>query len=109
MARNPLVMPTAPMAAKPPTPASAFDGRLSVELETPPFAATLAPGMKLASLLARKAIRDALSSGSQTFLGDGGCYFGHAVQGFFVFALSGSIPSSIRFHTRGTGRNPPRT
>ena len=47
----------------------------------------VAPVMKLASSLARKAIRDALSSGSQTFLGDGGCDFGGAVQGLFIFAL----------------------
>ena len=44
----------------------------------------VAPVIKLASALARKTIRDALSSGLQILLGDGG--WGGTVQDLFILA-----------------------
>ena len=67
----------------------------------------VAPVTKLASALARKTIRDALSSGLQILLGDGGC--GSAVRSRTSSSCPvGAFASSLQGDT-GPKYCPPRT
>jgi len=73
-------------------------GGCPFEAKTLRSTATWRPSRSLASSLASKTIGDALSSGLQISLGDGGCDFGGAVHDLFIL-LGRSIASSLQRDT----------